>query len=151
MKNAPKNGMMGYVMRSRGENGLARMRPIPGFTGLYLAISPKKSSWHVDGVTLHIDDVVVISTSNGDYFRTLNPWRKKKNGKPYGARWVALMDDHGNKKYFKLEALAEKVDCHRNYVGRVERGEQNLTVEMLWRFADALGCDAASLLAVGVS
>ena len=49
------------------------------------------------------------------------------------------------------EALAEKVDCHRNYVGWVERGEQNLTVEMLWRFADALGCDAAVLLEVGAS
>ena len=44
------------------------------------------------------------------------------------------------------EKLAEVVGCHRNYVGKVERGEQNLTVEMLWRFARALGCDAAELL-----
>jgi len=44
------------------------------------------------------------------------------------------------------EKLAEVVDCHRNYVGKVERGEQNLTVDMLWRFADALKCSAADLL-----
>ena len=44
------------------------------------------------------------------------------------------------------EKLAELVGCHRNYVGKVERGEQNLTVEMLWRFVEALGCDAAELL-----
>jgi transcriptional regulator with XRE-family HTH domain len=43
------------------------------------------------------------------------------------------------------EKLAEKVDCHRNYVGSVERGEQNLTVDMLMRFAKALGCSLAEL------
>jgi len=37
------------------------------------------------------------------------------------------------------EQLAERVDCHRNYVGNVERGEQNVTVDMLARFAGALG------------
>ena len=37
------------------------------------------------------------------------------------------------------EQLAEKVDCHRNYVGSIERGEQNLTLDMLVRFAKALG------------
>ena len=40
------------------------------------------------------------------------------------------------------EKLAELTGCHRNYVGKVERGEQNLTVDMLWRFADALDCKA---------
>lgn len=43
------------------------------------------------------------------------------------------------------EELAERVDCHRNYVGSVERGEQNVTVDMLMRFAKALGCSLAEL------
>ena len=29
------------------------------------------------------------------------------------------------------EEFAEKVDCHRNFVGRIERGEQNPTVDTL--------------------
>ncbi len=33
------------------------------------------------------------------------------------------------------ERLAELADMHRNYVGLVERGEKNLTVEMLFRIA----------------
>ena len=66
--------------------------------------------------------------------------RKKQVGEAVRAQRVALE--------LSQEALAEKVDCHRNYVGRVERGEQNLTIQMLWRFADALGCDAAVLLKV---
>jgi len=38
------------------------------------------------------------------------------------------------------EGLAEVVDCHRNFVGRIERGEQNPTVDMLVRFTRALNC-----------
>ena len=44
------------------------------------------------------------------------------------------------------EKLAELVDCHRNYVGNVERGEQNLTVDMLVRFANALQVKTAYLM-----
>ena len=43
------------------------------------------------------------------------------------------------------EELAERVDCHRNYVGNVERGEQNATIDMVARFARALGSDIAAL------
>ena len=44
------------------------------------------------------------------------------------------------------EALAERIDCHRNYIGNVERGEQNITVDMLVRFSRALGCKPGELL-----
>lgn len=46
------------------------------------------------------------------------------------------------------ESLAELVNCHRNYVGNVERGEQNMTVDMLHRFAVALGCSICELFGV---
>ncbi|MEI6787361.1 MAG: helix-turn-helix transcriptional regulator [bacterium] len=36
------------------------------------------------------------------------------------------------------EDLAELIDCHRNYVGTIERGEQNITFDLLIRFAKAL-------------
>jgi transcriptional regulator with XRE-family HTH domain len=45
------------------------------------------------------------------------------------------------------EKLAERVDCHRNYVGSVERGEQNITIDLLTRFSRALGCKVSSLTA----
>lgn len=44
------------------------------------------------------------------------------------------------------EAFAEKVDCHRNYVSLVERGEQNITIDMLRRFAKALKCSVAEIV-----
>jgi transcriptional regulator with XRE-family HTH domain len=44
------------------------------------------------------------------------------------------------------EKLAELADVHRNYIGLVERGDQNLTVETLVRIAKALNCRSSALL-----
>ena len=44
------------------------------------------------------------------------------------------------------EGLAEIIGCHRNYVGLLERGEQNVTIDMLSRVAKALGCSVTDLV-----
>ena len=44
------------------------------------------------------------------------------------------------------EKLAEMVEVHRNYVGKIERGEQNLTIETLVRFAKTFRCKPSELL-----
>ncbi|MBL7077937.1 MAG: helix-turn-helix transcriptional regulator [Kiritimatiellae bacterium] len=44
------------------------------------------------------------------------------------------------------ESLAEIIDCHRNYVGLLERGEQNVTIDMLGRVAKGLGCSVTDLV-----
>lgn len=41
-------------------------------------------------------------------------------------------------------ALASGID--RSYMGRIERGEVNITVEKLYRIASVLDCDPAALL-----
>lgn len=43
------------------------------------------------------------------------------------------------------EALAHEAGLDRSYVGRVERGEHNLTFISLVKVARALGCDVAAL------
>ncbi len=37
-----------------------------------------------------------------------------------------------------LEKLAEAADLHPVYLGRVERGEENISLASLWRLANAL-------------
>lgn len=44
------------------------------------------------------------------------------------------------------EQFAEVVDCHRNFVGRVERGQQNPTVDTLVRIAKALDCTVRDIV-----
>lgn len=43
------------------------------------------------------------------------------------------------------EALAERADLHRTYVGSVERGERNIGLDNIHALADALDVPAADL------
>lgn len=45
------------------------------------------------------------------------------------------------------EQFAEFTGCHRNYIGLIERGEQNLTLDSLVKVARALRCRLSDLLA----
>lgn len=44
------------------------------------------------------------------------------------------------------EQMGKKLKMHRTYVGMVERGEKNISVENLRRFATALGVPMAELI-----
>lgn len=44
------------------------------------------------------------------------------------------------------ERLAELLSVHRTYVGSVERGERNITLQTLERLAAGLGMDPVALL-----
>ena len=46
------------------------------------------------------------------------------------------------------EAFAVKIGFHRTYVGGVERGERNLTLQSVERLADILGVEPLDLLTV---
>ena len=44
------------------------------------------------------------------------------------------------------EKLAEKSDLHRNYIGDIERGEENVSVDALMRIATALKVSLTDLV-----
>ncbi|WP_417585696.1 helix-turn-helix domain-containing protein [Nitrincola sp.] len=44
------------------------------------------------------------------------------------------------------DRLALECGVDRSYMGRIERGEVNITVEKLYQIAARLGCEPASLL-----
>ncbi|MNF07077.1 anaerobic benzoate catabolism transcriptional regulator [compost metagenome] len=44
------------------------------------------------------------------------------------------------------DALALACSIDRSYMGRIERGEVNITVEKLYRIASELACEPSSLL-----
>jgi transcriptional regulator with XRE-family HTH domain len=50
------------------------------------------------------------------------------------------------KRSWSQEELADKCRLHRTYIGAIERGERNITIKTLYRVAEALECDALSLL-----
>lgn len=50
--------------------------------------------------------------------------------------------DHG----LSQEALASLAGLHRTYIGSVERGERNISIDNIERLAKALGCKVVDLL-----
>ncbi len=44
------------------------------------------------------------------------------------------------------DELALRADIDRSYVGRIERAETNITLEMLYKIADVLDCEPHDLL-----
>jgi len=46
------------------------------------------------------------------------------------------------------EALADMVGIHRTYIGSVERGERNISLQNLFRIASVLGITVSKLLAI---
>ncbi|EPM4294973.1 helix-turn-helix domain-containing protein, partial [Vibrio fluvialis] len=44
------------------------------------------------------------------------------------------------------DKLALFAEIDRSYVGRIERGEVNITLEKLYELAETLGCDVRELL-----
>lgn len=44
------------------------------------------------------------------------------------------------------DKLALLADIDRSYIGRIERGEVNITLEKLFEIAEVLDCDAKTLL-----
>jgi transcriptional regulator with XRE-family HTH domain len=45
------------------------------------------------------------------------------------------------------EKLAELADVHLNYIGKIERGEQNITINSLCRLATVFGHPLSAILA----
>lgn len=73
-----------------------------------------------------------------------------KTGKPshYTARQrvAANLRRVRQARGWSQEALADLAGLHRTYVGSIERGERNVSVDNIERLSQALGLDPADLL-----
>ena len=47
---------------------------------------------------------------------------------------------------FSQEFLAQKARLHRTYIGGIERGERNVSLENIQKIAQALNCTVSQLL-----
>ena len=74
-------------------------------------------------------------------------FKMKKKGIPtHRKKFGTAVRERRNTLGLSQEKLAEKTGCHRNYMGRIERGEQNITLDMMVRVAKALKRKLADLI-----
>jgi transcriptional regulator with XRE-family HTH domain len=50
------------------------------------------------------------------------------------------------KKNISQDTLSRLTEIDRSYVGRIDRGEVNITIDMLFKIATALKCQPSALL-----
>ena len=62
------------------------------------------------------------------------------------AIFAANLRQERTSKGLSQEALAAKVGLHRTYVGSVERGERNISIDNMARLAEGLGVTIQELL-----
>lgn len=63
--------------------------------------------------------------------------------------FAARIREERKRQGLSQEALAEKTGLHRTYIGSVERGERNVSIDNIERIAKALDVKAADLLIGG--
>ena len=61
----------------------------------------------------------------------------------FGTRVRSLRNDRG----WSQEAFADRAGLHRTYIGSIERGEQNISLENIEKVAATLGVSLAELFA----
>lgn len=73
------------------------------------------------------------------------PTKSAKNLRARRALGTAIKRLRGQKG-LSQEALASACGLHRTYVGGIERGERNVSIDNIERISIALGCTVAELL-----
>ena len=96
------------------------------------------------GELLVIDCLFIVCRGEGGTHPKLAPMQGNEIRTRFGARVRQLR----NERAWSQEAFADLCGLHRTYIGSIERGEQNISLENIQKLAATLGISLAELFAV---
>lgn len=85
---------------------------------------------------------MAIITSRTDSLSFYELYKMKDLASKFGVN----VRDFRRNKGLSQDKLALLADIDRSYMGRIERGEVNITLEKVYKIASALECDLRELL-----
>ncbi len=65
--------------------------------------------------------------------------------KKLSAKFGEVIRELRKERNLSQEELADKADVHRTYIGMIERGEKNITIENIQKLAKALNVSLKSI------
>jgi len=65
--------------------------------------------------------------------------------KKLSAKFGEVIRELRKERNLSQEGLADKADVHRTYIGMIERGEKNITLENIQKLAKALNVSLKSI------
>ena len=72
----------------------------------------------------------------------MEPAKLKKIRESFGKRVRTLRKEHG----FSQEEFAHECSLHRTYMGDIERGERNISIDNIYKIASALELTVSDML-----
>ncbi len=82
----------------------------------------------------------------GELWQAVIPYFERLNAMPLSVILGTRVCFYRKQKGLSQEKLAELCGLHPSYVGQIERGEKNITVEILYRLSQGLDVSMADLL-----
>ena len=71
----------------------------------------------------------------------------RRRRQDFSDAFAVVLQRHREKKKLSKQVLAEKAGLHQTYVGKIERGESNPSLDAANALAEALGIPFAKLVA----
>lgn len=95
----------------------------------------------------------IVKNLNNHKSSTPSKWKEEAKKRKEDRRWLAYSQEIAMFLHDKMEelgltqtALAERMDCTQQYISRILKGKENLSLETIARLEDAIGAKIVTML-----
>ena len=107
--------------------------------------TPLPGQWRTTDTRARVGDAVTVANGLGLSINATRIALREKEQMDIQKTVGASLRQARESKGITQEALAAKAETSLTYIKLVELGHKNITIQQLWRIAEAMGCTTADL------